>query len=164
GFKLEELARVRPWRGLLASPLRARRLALAGAGALAAALLPTSAAPLGATPAFAATDPFSVSPTPARTYNVAATNVKSPANRFGDTDPLGMMYVLDQNISAVRSEESSQQVSTGLREDPIQPLVIRGNLGECVTINFTNRTTQGLNASGAATAAQSLSMHVHGVS
>jgi len=164
GFKLEELAQARPRRGLLASPLRVRRLALAGAGALAAALLPASAAPLVATPAFAATDPCSLSTTPTRTYNVSAINVKIPYNRFGDNDPLGMMYVLDQNISAVRSEESSQQVSTGLREDPIQPLVIRGNLGECVTINFTNRTTQSLNASGQPTAAQALSLHVHGVS
>src|SRR5215510_13428206 len=164
GLRLEELARVRPWQSLLATPLRVRRLALAGVGALVAAMLPTSAAPLVATPAFAATAPCSLSTTPTRSYNVSAINVKIPYNRFGDNDPLGMMYVLDQNISAVRSEESSQQVSTGLREDPIQPLVIRGNLGECVTINFTNRTTQGLNASGAATAAQSLSLHVHGVS
>src|SRR5262245_18555629 len=70
GLRLEELARARRWRGLLASPLRVRRLALAGVGAPAAALLPTSAAPLVATPAFAATDPCSLSTTPTRTYNV----------------------------------------------------------------------------------------------
>ncbi|MPZ26268.1 MAG: hypothetical protein GEV12_07390 [Micromonosporaceae bacterium] len=32
-------------------------------------------------------------------------------------------------------------VSNGLDQDPIQPLVLRARLGECVVINFTNRLT-----------------------
>ena len=52
-----------------------------------------------------------------------------PLNKFGDHDPLGRMYVLKDMVSAVRSQEASQQVSTGLAEDPIQPLVIRANEG-----------------------------------
>src|SRR5262249_24376384 len=60
--------------------------------------------------------------------------------------PNGFMYVLNSNISAVRAEEQSQQVSSGLDEDPIQPLVIRSHEGDCVTINLTNATTCGVQA------------------
>jgi len=81
---------------------------------------------------------------PQRTYNVSAINVRITLNRFGVNDPNGLMYVLDQNIAAVRAQEQSGQVSIGLGSDPIQPLVIRANLGDCLTINFTNRTTFGL--------------------
>ena len=78
---------------------------------------------------------------PKRTYNVSAINVDITYNRFGDHDPFGFMYVLDGRISAVRAQESTRQVSTGLRQDPIQPLVLRARMGECLVINFTNRLT-----------------------
>ncbi|MFQ5399230.1 MAG: multicopper oxidase domain-containing protein [Anaerolineae bacterium] len=90
---------------------------------------------------------------PIRTYDVSAINVDITLNRFGDHDPLGYMYVLDQNITAVRAQEASRLVSGGLRDDPIQPLVIRANLGECLEINFTNQLTTG----------ESASLHIHGL-
>ena len=34
-------------------------------------------------------------------------------------------------------------MSVGLRNDPIQPLVIRANVGDCVEVNFTNGATGG---------------------
>jgi FtsP/CotA-like multicopper oxidase with cupredoxin domain len=80
---------------------------------------------------------------PQRSYDVSAINVEITLNRFGVTDPNGMMYVLDQDIDAVRAQEASGEVSSGLGSDAIQPLVIRANLGDCLTINFTNRTTVG---------------------
>src|SRR5215472_11790181 len=83
---------------------------------------------------------------PHDTFNVSAINVNITLNRFGVHDPNSLMYVLDQNISAVRQEEQSGQVSIGLGSDPIQPLVLRAHEGDCVTINFTNRTTFGLAA------------------
>ena len=67
------------------------------------------------------------------------------------------MYALDANIADIRAEEAAldagrqaefdaggflpdvAKVSFGLRDDLIQPLVIRANLGECLRINFTNR-------------------------
>jgi FtsP/CotA-like multicopper oxidase with cupredoxin domain len=122
---------------------------------------------------------------PQRTYNVSAINVKMTLNRFGTNDPDAFMYVLDQNIQAVRDQEASGQVSIGLGNDPIQPLVIRANLGDCVTINFTNRTTFGLGPENPPppddpddpckpntvcdgliphTAPVPLSLHIHGVS
>lgn len=89
---------------------------------------------------------------PQRAYNVSAIQVKITYNRFGDHDPGGFMYVLDENIPAVRQQEASGQVSTGLRKDPIQPMVIRANLGECLIVNFTNRLSGG-----------DASLHVHGL-
>ncbi|MBI4289119.1 MAG: multicopper oxidase domain-containing protein, partial [Chloroflexi bacterium] len=81
-----------------------------------------------------------------KTFNVSALDVKITVNRFGDNNPLGMMYVLDENIPAVRAQENKplpDRVSVGLRDDPIQPLVIRANVGDCVVINFTNRLAAG---------------------
>ncbi|MBI4284909.1 MAG: multicopper oxidase domain-containing protein [Chloroflexi bacterium] len=81
-----------------------------------------------------------------REYNVSAIDVVITLNRFGDHDPTGKMFVLDENIPAVRAQEARPlpgRVSTGLRDDPIQPLVIRANIGDTVVINFTNRLGNG---------------------
>lgn len=91
---------------------------------------------------------------PTRTYNVLAINVDITVNRFGDHDPFGFMYVQAEKLTEVRAQEAAlkaaarsedpnaAKVSTGLRQDAIQPLVLRGRLGECVQINLTNRLTQ----------------------
>ena len=66
-------------------------------------------------------------------------------NRFGTNDPNSMMYVLNSNIAAVRAEDAAGTVSSGLQgNDAIQPLVLRAHMGDCVTVNFTNATTFGL--------------------
>jgi FtsP/CotA-like multicopper oxidase with cupredoxin domain len=118
-----------------------------------------------AQPVFAASDPCASASTPTKTFNVSAINAKITYNHFGDNDPGGFMYVLDQNITAVQNQASAGTVTTGLREDPIQPLVLRANLGDCVVINFTNRLTQGpLDQHGNPTPAPAASIHVHGVS
>jgi manganese oxidase len=83
---------------------------------------------------------------PHDTFNVSAINVDMTLNRYGVHDPNSFMYVLNSNISAVRAEEASGQVTTGLKDDPIQPLVIRGHEGDCVTVNLTNATTFGVQA------------------
>ncbi|RMG93408.1 MAG: DNRLRE domain-containing protein, partial [Chloroflexi bacterium] len=74
-----------------------------------------------------------------RVYDVSAIHVDITLNGYGDHDPVGYMYVLDEAIPAVRAQEAARQVTPGLRKDPIQPLVIRANLGECLVINFTNQ-------------------------
>ncbi|MDT7545670.1 MAG: hypothetical protein QOE99_1780, partial [Actinomycetota bacterium] len=53
------------------------------------------------------------------------------------------MYALTQNIPAIRAQEASKQVSAGLRDDPIQPLIIRANEGDCVAVTFTNTAAGG---------------------
>jgi hypothetical protein len=80
---------------------------------------------------------------PVKTFDVQAIDVDIPLNRFGDHDPQGKMFVLSDQVSAVRAQEQSRQVSVGLRDDPIQPLVIRANLGDCVEVRFTNRASGG---------------------
>jgi len=80
---------------------------------------------------------------PTRTVDIQAIDVDIPLNKFGDHDPLGRMYVLTNRVADVRAQELSREVSTGLAEDPIQPLVIRANEGECVTIHFENKAAGG---------------------
>ncbi|MDX6232847.1 MAG: hypothetical protein QOH68_1847, partial [Nocardioidaceae bacterium] len=79
-----------------------------------------------------------------KTFDVTALDVDIPINRYGDHDPGGKMYTLTSQIAAVRAQAASQKVSIGLRDDPIQPLVIRANEGDCVQISFTNTATGGI--------------------
>ncbi len=91
---------------------------------------------------------------PIRTYNVLAINIDITVDRFGDHDPFGFMYVLADKLSEVRAQEAAlkanaapgsdgrgAKVASGLGLDPIQPLVLRARLGECLVINLTNRLT-----------------------
>nr|WP_042186313.1 hypothetical protein [Kibdelosporangium sp. MJ126-NF4]CEL17199.1 conserved domain protein [Kibdelosporangium sp. MJ126-NF4]CTQ91571.1 conserved domain protein [Kibdelosporangium sp. MJ126-NF4] len=90
-----------------------------------------------------------------RTYNVHAINVDITINRFGDHDPFGFMYALADKVPEIRAQEAAlkqnaaegsdgrgAKVSNGLRQDAIQPLVMRARLGECVVVNLSNRLTQ----------------------
>jgi FtsP/CotA-like multicopper oxidase with cupredoxin domain len=113
---------------------------VSGAVALAGVTVP----PGGATAPAVTGNPCATAPHD--TFSISAINIKMTLNRYGVNDPHAFMYVLDQNIPAVRAEEASGQVSIGLGNDPIQPLVIRAHEGDCVTVNFTNRTTFGLAA------------------
>ncbi|MFQ5401591.1 MAG: Ig-like domain-containing protein, partial [Anaerolineae bacterium] len=88
---------------------------------------------------------------PVRTYDVSAIHVDITLNQYGDHDPSGYMFVLTANIPAVRAQEAARTVSGGLRDDAIQPLVIRANLGECLVVNFTNELIT------------DASMHIHGL-
>ncbi len=144
------LLRMRPWtapdpRGWLALAPSAQRLRM---GALLAMLLLVPAATLarsGVDGATAQAGPGGPCPAgaPLKTYDVRAIDVDIPLNRFGDHDPAGKMYVLADRIDAVRAQEASRHVSIGLRDDPIQPLAIRANLGDCVQINFANQASGG---------------------
>ncbi|NYI46603.1 FtsP/CotA-like multicopper oxidase with cupredoxin domain [Nocardioides aromaticivorans] len=122
------------------SPRRVRAgLALAtGAVTLLTTCALTSVAPA----ASAAPDCLAGGPTDT-SFDVTAIDVDIPVNRFGDHDPDGVMYALTDAIPAIRQQEQSQQVSIGLRDDPIQPLVIRANEGDCVAITFTNHASRG---------------------
>ncbi|MDP9464701.1 MAG: multicopper oxidase domain-containing protein, partial [Actinomycetota bacterium] len=99
--------------------------------------LPTSQAGAVAPPSVCPAGSFT------RTYNVTMINVDIPLNRWGDHDPAGKMYALTSQIPAIRNQEQTRQVSLGLRDDPIQPLVIRANQGDCVTITVTNSASGG---------------------
>ncbi len=86
---------------------------------------------------------------PTKHYDIAMINVEITLNRWLDFYP-GYMYVLTENIEKVRAEEAKNKaardkemdpgaVSTGLQGDWIQPLVIRGNQGDCVKITLRNQ-------------------------
>lgn len=80
---------------------------------------------------------------PVKHFDISAIDIKTPLNRDGDNNPAGKLFILDSKIPAARAEEQSQQVSNGLHDDPIQPLAIRANEGDCVTIHFTNSASGG---------------------
>ena len=80
---------------------------------------------------------------PLKHFDVQAIDVNIPLNRFGDNDPGGKMYVLSNRLADVRAEEASRKVTSGLKDDPIQPLVIRANQGDCVEIAYTNNASGG---------------------
>lgn len=66
--------------------------------------------------------------TPTRRYNVAAIARPIIYNNFGDHDPHGMLFVLEEDESAVLSGKK-----------PAEPLVIRANACQCVEIRLTNK-------------------------
>lgn len=101
---------------------------------------------------------------PRRHYDVAAINVEITLNRFLDYDPHGRMYVLEADLDRVRQEEAQNRaaradhaepaVSIGLAGDTIQPLTIRANQGDCVSIALRN----------ALDGNEPASLHIHGSS
>lgn len=125
--------------GLLALPrvdVRVRRVGFASMTLIASAVI-VSPSLQTASPVSAAHGECSVV-SPVRQYDVVAIDVDIVFNAFGDHDPEGKMFVLRNRISDVRNAEASGQVTPGLRDDAIQPLVIRANLGDCLEIVFDN--------------------------
>jgi len=101
---------------------------------------------------------------PVRAYNVVAINIEITLNRFLDYDPLGRMYVLEENLVRVRAEEAQNKdaradkaepaASLGLQNDAIQPLTLRVNQGECLRVTLRNDLREG----------EVASLHLHGSS
>ncbi len=101
---------------------------------------------------------------PVRAYRIVAINIEITLNRFLDYDPNGRMYVLEEDLARVRQEEAQNRearrgkaepaVSLGLQGDAIQPLAIRVNQGECLSVTLRNDVKNG----------ELASLHVHGSS
>src|SRR5712691_5136063 len=99
-------------------------------------------------------------------YDVSMIAIEITLNQWLDYYP-GYMYILTENIEKARAEEARNNaarenekapfdpgaVSTGLQGDIIQPLVIRGNQGDCVKITLRNQIKD-----------ESGSLHIHGAS
>ena len=87
---------------------------------------------------------------PVRSYDVSAINVEITLNMWLDFYP-GYMYTLTENIDKVRAEEAKNKeardkdgydpggVINGLQNQFIQPLVLRGNQGDCVKVTLRNQ-------------------------
>src|SRR5690349_8579567 len=100
---------------------------------------------------------------PVKQYNVSAINVEITLNQWLDFYP-GYMYVLDENLDKVRAEENTNKeardkeghdpgaVIPGVQAQWIQPLVIRGNQGDCVKVKLSNKLEGG----------EDVSLHIHG--
>jgi hypothetical protein len=167
------LLRTKPWAAPLVEAWRrprtsGQRFVLQGALALVVVLPVALVAQNGAQLATAGPTPGTPCPPGAaasvKVFDVRAIDVDIPMNRFGDHDPIGRMYVgvahdandpgkLQRQVDAVRAEERSKHVSIGQKaNDPIQPLVMRANLGDCVQVNFTNDST-----------AEAIGMHIDGL-
>ncbi len=101
---------------------------------------------------------------PVKEYDVSAINVEITLNQWLDYHP-GYMYVLSENVPKVRAEEKANAearkasgyspgaVSTGLQTDMIQPIVLRGNQGDCVQITLKNQLD-----------GEDVGLHIHGSS
>lgn len=117
----EPAARRRLWRRVRGS--RRPALVVSSVGALVAGI--GAVAFLPASPALATHN--TCDGAPKRTYDVAAIDVTITINRHGDNDPYGYMYVLQDNLAALRAEEA-RQIEASAMEDQVDP-----NTGEVVT-------------------------------
>ncbi len=95
--------------------------------------------------------------TPVKVYDLVAIRVEMVLNRWGDRDPEGHMFALRSRVPAIRAQEAlagsepdHYGLSLGQGADPIQPLTVRANVGDCVRVIFTNDLSQ------------PASFHVHG--
>ncbi len=101
---------------------------------------------------------------PVRKYDISAINAEISLNQWLDFYP-GYMYVLTEDIEKVRAEEAKNAaarekeghtdpggVKNGLQDQWIQPLVIRGNQGDCVKFTLRNQLEGG----------EEVSLHIHG--
>ncbi|MBA3964988.1 MAG: multicopper oxidase domain-containing protein [Nitrospirales bacterium] len=101
---------------------------------------------------------------PVRNYDVSAINVEITLNQWLDYYP-GYMYALNENIDKIREEEAKNAaareteghadpgaVKNGIQDQWIQPLVIRGNQGDCVKVTLRNQLEFG----------EEVSLHING--
>ena len=73
-------------------------------------------------------------------------------NRYGDYDPNGLLYVLEQDSRRIQEEALSRFQQTPPQPyEEVQPLVLRANLGDTIKICFRNRLNR------------RLSIHVNGM-
>ncbi|MFB5600512.1 MAG: hypothetical protein ACE5SW_09830 [Nitrososphaeraceae archaeon] len=68
-----------------------------------------------------------------RHYNIVAITADVTYNKFGHHDPDGRIFVLEDEL-----EETLEKILAG---ELIEPLIIRAELGECVTTTFKNMLT-----------------------
>ncbi len=99
---------------------------------------------------------------PVKELDITAINVEITLNQWLDFHP-GYMYVLTENVKAVREEERQNAearaapgynpgaVTLGHQTDLITPLIIRGNQGDCMIITFRNEIED-----------EDAGLHIHG--
>ena len=88
-----------------------------------------------------------------RWFTIEAIQIPIVYNRYGDYDPNGLLYVLEEDSQRIQEEaiRRFRQMPPQPYEE-VQPLVIRVNLGDTVKVRFRNRLNR------------RLSIHVQGLS
>ena len=64
---------------------------------------------------------------PVREFNAVVVNVEISLNRFLDYDPLGRMYVLEEELSRVRAEEAQNRAARADQADPAVTIGLQGD-------------------------------------
>lgn len=88
-----------------------------------------------------------------RYYEIEAIEIPIVYNKYGDHDPNGLLYVLKKDAKRIKEgalRNFYQEIPQPYEE--VQPLVIRANLGDIVTISFSHSLNR------------DLSIHVQGLS
>jgi hypothetical protein len=135
---------------VLFARIKFRRLAsrLVMAIPVAAWLVLTGGGIWGLGTAMAAVPPQATSPgnpctstAPVKSFNVSLINIPLFVNRFADVVPEGRMYILDENIATARAT-FTKAADPFHPADIIEPLTLRVNRGDCVSVHFTNRLNE----------------------
>ena len=69
------------------------------------------------------------------TFDISLIEIDIVYNAFGQHDPNGVMYVLDENKEMIKEKVRN---NPGKTVSEVEPLTIRSNIGQCVEIIFTN--------------------------
>lgn len=85
------------------------------------------------------------SPPHVRQFCIEAISLPIVYNKYGDHDPNGLMYVLEEDSERIQREalQRFRQVPPQPYEE-VQPLVLRVNLGDVVKVRFRNRVDRRL--------------------
>ena len=88
-----------------------------------------------------------------RTFHIEAIQIPIVYNRYGDYDPNGLLYVLEEDAERIKREALQRfEMDVPQPYKEVQPLVIRVNLGDTVKVRFRNSLNR------------RLSIHVQGLS
>lgn len=75
-----------------------------------------------------------------RCFNIEAISLPIVYNKYGDHDPDGLMYVLEEDSEWIRKKAQELfNLPTPQPCEEVRPLVIRANVGDTVKINFKNK-------------------------
>lgn len=80
-----------------------------------------------------------------RFFTVEAIQIPIVYNRYGDYDPDGLLYVLEEDFQRIQEEAMSRFRQTPPQPyEEVQPLVLRVNLGDTVKVCFRHRLNRRL--------------------
>ena len=80
-----------------------------------------------------------------RRFTLEAIQIPIVYNRYGDYDPGGLLYVLEQDSQRIQKEALRRfRLTPPQPYEEVQPLVLRVNLGDIVKVRFRNRLNRRL--------------------